>query len=426
MSRGIIGATVGTTVSPEKIREFAGEGNVADEKLAAAVGKYLKENPVVGKPGKTAYEYAKDGGYAGTEAEFAKKLAEEYPTKVSQLQNDSGYLTEHQDISGKLDADKLPEAIESALAQAKESGEFDGPAGPAGPKGDTGETGPQGPKGDTGAPGKDGVPATHKWSGTTLTITSASGTSSADLKGDKGDKGDTGPQGAPGEKGETGAKGDKGDKGDQGEQGVQGIQGIQGIRGEQGPRGEKGDPFYIAKVYTSVSAMKSGYASDAVPVGGFVVIETGNVNDADNAKLFIKGNSSYEFLTDLSGAQGVQGPQGETGIQGPKGDQGEQGIQGIQGPQGEPGAKGDKGDKGDTGSAGTNGKDGKDGTSVTVKSVSESAADGGSNVVTFSDGKTVTIKNGSKGNPYTLTDTDKASIVSAVISELPVYAGEVL
>ena len=42
--------------------------------------------------------------------------------------------------------------------------------------------------------------------------------------------------------------------------------------------------------------------------------------------------------------------------------------------------------------------DGKDGTSITVKSVSESTADGGSNVVTFSDGKTLTIKNGSKGS----------------------------
>lgn len=42
---------------------------------------------------------------------------------------------------------------------------------------------------DTGvkAEGKDGVSATHSWNGTTLTITSASGTSSADLKGDKGD-----------------------------------------------------------------------------------------------------------------------------------------------------------------------------------------------------------------------------------------------
>ena len=36
------------------------------------------------------------------------------------------YLTEHQDISGKLDADKLPEAINQALAEAKNSGEFNG------------------------------------------------------------------------------------------------------------------------------------------------------------------------------------------------------------------------------------------------------------------------------------------------------------
>ena len=53
----------------------------------------------------------------------------EIPTKVSQLQNDSGYLTEHQDITGKLDADKLPEAINTALAEAKASGEFNGDNG---------------------------------------------------------------------------------------------------------------------------------------------------------------------------------------------------------------------------------------------------------------------------------------------------------
>ena len=40
--------------------------------------------------------------------------------------------------------------------------------------------------------GQDGVSATHSWNGTVLTVTSASGTSSADLKGDKGDTGDPG------------------------------------------------------------------------------------------------------------------------------------------------------------------------------------------------------------------------------------------
>ena len=41
-------------------------------------------------------------------------------------QERGNYLTEHQDISGKLDADQLPEAINDALAQAKASGEFNG------------------------------------------------------------------------------------------------------------------------------------------------------------------------------------------------------------------------------------------------------------------------------------------------------------
>lgn len=42
------------------------------------------------------------------------------------------------------------------------------------------------------------MPITHVWNGTILTITSDSGTSSADLKGEKGDDGCRGAQGAPG------------------------------------------------------------------------------------------------------------------------------------------------------------------------------------------------------------------------------------
>lgn len=91
--------------------------------------------------------------------------------------------------------------------------------------------------GKDGEKGDDGISATHSWDGTTLTITSASGTSSADLKGEKGDKGDKGDQGLQGiqgiqgEKGADGVKGDKGDAGTQGEQGPQGEQGIQGVPG---------------------------------------------------------------------------------------------------------------------------------------------------------------------------------------------------
>lgn len=71
------------------------------------------------------------------------------PTKTSELENDSGFLTEHQDISGKLDTEKLPEAIDTALAQAKESGVFDGKDGANGKDGTPGEQGPKGDPGET-------------------------------------------------------------------------------------------------------------------------------------------------------------------------------------------------------------------------------------------------------------------------------------
>ena len=121
----------------------------------------------------------------------------------------------------------------------------------------------------------------------------------------------------------------KGDKGDQGEQGVQGLQGV---------KGDKGDPFAVSKIYGSVDAMNAGYASDGVAIGSFVIVETGDVEDAENATLYVKGDTKYEFITDMSGSRGIQGPQGE---QGP---QGVQGPQGIQGPQGEKGIQGEKGD----------------------------------------------------------------------------------
>jgi hypothetical protein len=111
-------------------------------------------------------------------------------------------------------------------------------------------------------------------------------------------------KGETGEQGETGAQGDKGEKGDQGIQGIQGIQ------------GEKGDPFFIAKVYPSVDEMNLDFSTMDVSSGQFVLIDTGNVEDEDNAKLYYKGLDSYVFLTDLSGATGLQGPQGVQGVQG--------------------------------------------------------------------------------------------------------------
>ena len=56
-----------------------------------------------------------------------------------------------------LTADTLQDATDAALAQAKDSGAFDGAPGAPGEKGDKGDTGPAGPQGPAGAPGKDGA-----------------------------------------------------------------------------------------------------------------------------------------------------------------------------------------------------------------------------------------------------------------------------
>lgn len=109
------------------------------------------------------------------------------PTKLSELTSDAAHRTvtdsEKAVWDEKLDADKLPEAVEDALAQAKASGEFDGKPGE---DGYTPIKGVDYFDGKDGAKGADGVSATHSWNGTTLTVTSASGTSSANLKGEKG------------------------------------------------------------------------------------------------------------------------------------------------------------------------------------------------------------------------------------------------
>ena len=53
---------------------------------------------------------------------------------------------------------------------------------------------------------------------------------------------------------------------------------------------------------------------------------------------------------------------------------------------------------------------------VSITKITESTVDGGSSIITFSDGKTLTIKNGKtpvKGTDY-WTDTDKAEIKAYV------------
>ena len=112
-------------------------------------------------------------------------------------------------------------------------------------------------------------------------------------------------------------------RGPQGLQGVEGPQGEQGIQGIQGPKGDPGEAFKVSKTYASVGAMQAGFPEDGLPNGSFVIIDTGDVEDPDNAGLWCKGDSAYVFIADLSGMAGIQGPEGQRGPEGPTGPKGD-------------------------------------------------------------------------------------------------------
>lgn len=156
-----------------------------------------------------------------------------------------------------------------------------------------------------------------------------------------------------------------------------------------------GDAFTIVKTYPSIQAMQDDYNNPEVKTGQFVMIDTGDVENEEDSRLYLKGDTEWKFISDLSGAQGIQGlsayqvavqhgfegtedewlislkgEKGETGPKGDKGDtgekgatgergpqglQGEKGLQGIQGEKGEPGIQGPVGPKGEQGEQGIQG-----------------------------------------------------------------------
>lgn len=80
-------------------------------------------------------------------------------------------------------------------------------------------------------------------------------------------------------------------------------------------KGETGDAFQIVKTYASISEMNADYSGTDVKIGEFVIISS-DVEDPDNAKVYVKGAEAYTFVTDMSGATGIQGPKGDTGDSG--------------------------------------------------------------------------------------------------------------
>ena len=351
--------------------------------------------------GKTAYEYAVDHGYTGTEEDFGRML-NEVPNAVKdakQAVKDSKEVLQNPpkivdgnwyiyDYAKDTYQDSGINAVGDAFVIVKTYPSIqamqDDYNNPEVKKGqfvmiDTGDVENEEDsrlylKGDTewkfisdlsGAQGIQGLSAyqvavQHGFEGTEdewlISLKGDKGeTGPKGDKGDTGEKGATGergPQGLQGEKGLQGIQGEKGEpgiqgpvgpKGEQGEQGIQGIQGPQGEPGPQGPKGDTGSGLNIKGELDSESQLpQEGVSGDAWLIAGNLYVFVGeNGNVESNPKW-----SNVGSIQGPAGPQGPVGPKGEQGEPGPKGEPGADGAPGAQGPKGDPGQKGEKGDPG--------------------------------------------------------------------------------
>lgn len=348
--------------------------------------------------GKTAYEYAVEQGYTGTEEDFGRMLAE-VPNAVKDakqavkdskevLQNPpkivdgNWYIYDYvndtyQDSGINAVGDAFTIVKTYPSIQAMED-DYNNPEVKTGQfvMIDTGDVENEEDsrlylKGDTewkfisdlsGAQGIQGLSAyqvavQHGFEGTEAEwLISLKGEKGE--TGPKGDKGDTGEKGATGErgpqglqgerglqgvqgeKGEQGIQGPVGPKGEQGEQGIQGIQGPQGEPGPQGPKGDTGSGLNLKGELDSESQLpQEGVSGDAWLIAGNLYVYVGENGN-------VESNPKWSNVGSIQGPAGPQGPKGEQGEPGPKGEPGANGAPGEQGPKGDPGEKGEKGDPG--------------------------------------------------------------------------------
>lgn len=68
-----------------------------------------------------------------------------------------------------------------------------------------------------------------------------------------------------------------------------------------------GDAFTYKKEYPSVEAMEADWGTADVKLGEYVLINTNDVEDPDDAKVYLKTQEGWKFIVDLSGIQGIQG-----------------------------------------------------------------------------------------------------------------------
>lgn len=193
------------------------------------------------------------------------------------------------------------------------------------------------------------------------------------LKGEKGDPGEKGKPGEQGIQGEPGAKGDKGDKG---------IQGIQGEPGIQGENGSDGQSIFYSTANADTTIGHTTYVDPANVETQGRKIQAGDLILFDNGYLYAVTQVNEEYVD----AKCIHAWKGE------KGEDGTMTFEDLTDEQ-KASLKGDKGDKGDQGEKGEKGDQGEPG---------------------YTPQKGVDYFDGEKGDPYVLTEEDKAEVVGMV------------
>lgn len=78
----------------------------------------------------------------------------------------------------------------------------------------------------------------------------------------------------------------------------------------RGPQGEDGSSFEFKKTYASVAAMNNDFSGSDTQTGDYVLIATASADNADNGKMYRKGNSAWIYVAKISGPTGATGPAG--------------------------------------------------------------------------------------------------------------------
>lgn len=78
----------------------------------------------------------------------------------------------------------------------------------------------------------------------------------------------------------------------------------------RGPQGEDGSSFEFKKTYVSIAAMNNDFSGSDTQTGDYVLIATASADNADNGKMYRKGNSAWIYVAKISGPTGATGPAG--------------------------------------------------------------------------------------------------------------------